>query len=62
MKIEANLMNVNVKDCPRCKQDHLQSSLYATPFVPAIAGGYTHFAMCPTLNQPILIRVSGEQD
>lgn len=60
MKV-TGLFNValNVIECARCGQDH--SSLSFTVFKEPVAP-FTHFALCPYNQQPILLRVLGESD
>jgi hypothetical protein len=49
----------NVRRCARCAGDH--DDVTFLPFTkPNVVGStgitYTHFAMCPTTNEPILLR------
>lgn len=55
-------VKVQVYGCARCTQDH---QIYFKPFIyqPVIDKDeveYTHWAMCPVLNEPILMRIIDE--
>lgn len=47
-------MNVDVNRCARCGQDHegLEFRLFDRP-----CGEWTHWAMCPVTQEPILCRI-----
>lgn len=57
--MEKSSVTVDVYKCARCGSEHPQLKFTAFT-IPAIVHGtnvtYTHFAMCPVCNEPILIR------
>ena len=59
--LESSMLSISWKDCPRCGGEH-STSTYAQAFKKPIAGGYTHFVMCPDRQQPVLLRVLGEEE
>lgn len=52
-------MRVDIRGCARCDQDHpqLEFKKFTTP-----CAGRTHFAMCPTLQEPIIMKVVDFQE
>jgi hypothetical protein len=53
-------MKINVKHCARCEQDHadLEFAAFTEHPVPVTDKiEWTHWAMCPALNEPVLMRV-----
>lgn len=47
---------IDLKKCGRCGEDH--AGLEEKPFTVPPDKRTTHFAMCPKLAEPILIRIS----
>lgn len=54
----------NIRNCPRCGGEHheLVANKMQIPFAPPEAGGlaWTHWAVCPTNGDPILVMVVKE--
>jgi len=49
-------MKTEIKCCARCEKDHeVEVKVFTNP--PPI---YTHWALCPNLNEPILIKIIEE--
>ena len=49
---------VHIKKCARCDESH--RDVQATEFQGTPVDNYDHWAMCPKLNEPVLIRVTSE--
>lgn len=51
----AGVKRIDVKQCQRCGHDHDSMLFYplANPADPELA----HYSMCPTLNQPLMLRI-----
>lgn len=53
-------LNVDVKNCPRCGEDH--EDVEFDRFGDKPVANFTHFGKCPTTDEPILIRVGITDD
>jgi len=50
----------NINNCARCGKDHID--IYFETFTnPPTINKYTHWAMCPTLSEPILMWIEEEE-
>ena len=60
-------MKVNLSNCVRCKQEHndLEFQQFTYPILDP-EGSWTHWALCPTNKEPLIIMITiedtGEQD
>jgi hypothetical protein len=56
-------MNINVGFCARCGEDHegLEFKLF-THVVDDMDGPWTHWALCPTNGEPILMKIVSTMD
>ena len=54
-------MKVNINNCARCGETHvdLEFSKLTRPMIDA---KHTHWAMCPTVNEPIMLRIVASID
>ncbi len=50
---ETQVTPVTISGCARCNDQHI--GLEFTPFIQAIDGGPTHYAMCPITEEPIFM-------
>jgi hypothetical protein len=50
-------MKLKIKTCARCQQDH--EEVDAQPLLNP-PDAFSHFAICPTTGQPILVKLLGE--
>lgn len=51
-------MKTNIVSCARCEKDHeVEVKEFTNP-----PPNYTHWALCPNLQEPILIKVVEEED
>jgi len=59
-------MKVNVRHCARCEQDHDDVEFKEFSLHPIWDGedeeSWTHWAMCPTLNEPIILHIYDVDD
>lgn len=53
--LDQRTIGVNIKGCARCGEDH--KNIKAHEFYKSPVGDYTHFAMCPVYEEPILIKI-----
>jgi hypothetical protein len=58
--IGSSTVNVDIKNCPRCGQDH--EDVEFTRFGDNPVAGFTHFGACPDNGEPILIKVAVIED
>lgn len=57
------VMKTNVKCCARCEANHMNLT-FQTFRIPVHEDGclFTHWAMCPTTQEPILMRFIATED
>lgn len=51
-------MTINVTNCARCQKDHNELEIRELDN----SEKYTHYALCPTNGQPILITIVDDED
>jgi hypothetical protein len=56
------IIKVDVRRCARCRGDHNKLHFKKLIFPIEAHEEYTHFALCPKNNQPILMRVYEQTD
>lgn len=56
----ANKINVDIKNCPRCGEDH--EDVEFDRFGEHPINGFTHYGKCPSTEEPILVRIGITDD